>query len=349
MAGHAVVELTATHKPSRVTINIDLGANGKQYGYLTVPYSRNESAWGSIQVPVICIKHGIGPTVLFTGGSHGDEYEGPAALMNLARELDPAAVQGRVIIVPALNLPAVRAATRLSPIDGGNMNRIFPGRRDGSVTEMIADYVYSQLLPLTDVVVDLHSGGRSLDFVPSAVMHYLEDSAHFDRTLAAVRAFGAPLGLVLRELDSEGMLDTVVEELGKTFISTELGGSSTLTARNVQIAHTGVDNLLRHFAVLDGAPVPPEAFGRPPTRMMQTPDDTSYVIVEHDGIFEILADLGTEVTIGQPIGRVHDFNDPARPPALYHARRSGLVFSRHAMGLIKRGDCLAVIAVDWDD
>jgi len=348
MPGSAVQALTALNKPSRVTCNVDLGAVGKHYGYLTAPYSRNDSAWGSIQVPIITVCHGIGPTILFTGGLHGDEYEGQVALMNLARELEPERLQGRVIIVPSLNLPAVRAATRLSPVDGLNMNRIFPGRRDGTVSEMLADYVYTQLLPLTDVVVDLHSGGRSLDFVPSAVMHYLDDPSHFNRTLAAVKAFGAPLGLVLRELDNEGMLDTVVEDLGKTFISTELGGSSTLTAGNVAIARTGVENLLYHFGLLDGEPSSPEVFGRAPTRLMQTPDDRSFVIAEDDGIFEILADLGTEVTIGQPIGRIHDFNDPKRPPTLYDARRSGVVFSRHAMGLIKRGDCLAVIAIDWE-
>ena len=347
MPSSAILELTATNKPSRITCNIDLGADGKHAGYLTVPYSRNDSAWGSIQVPIIAVCNGAGPTMLFSGGVHGDEYEGQVALMNLARELDPERMSGRAIILPSLNIPAVRAATRLSPIDGLNMNRIFPGRRDGTISEMIADYVYTQLLPLTDIVVDLHSGGRSLDFVPSAVMHYLDDPSHFNRTLAAVQAFGAPLGLVLRELDNEGMLDTAVEDLGKTFISTELGGSSTLTAGNVSIARTGIDNLMKHFGLLDGKPTPPQAFGRLPTRLMQTPDDDSFVISEDDGIFEILADLGTEVVVGQPVGRIHDFNDPKRPPSVYAAKSSGLVFSRHAMGLIKRGDCLAVIAVDW--
>jgi predicted deacylase len=93
------------------------------------------------------------------GGNHGDEYEGPVALLNLARELEPESVSGRIVIIPALNYPAVEAGTRLSPIDGRNMNRTFPGRWDGSVTEMIAHFVQNEILPGVDAVIDMHSGG----------------------------------------------------------------------------------------------------------------------------------------------------------------------------------------------
>ena len=103
-----------------------------QHGFLRLPYSRDNSAWGSVMIPVAVIRNGDGPTALLTGGNHGDEYEGPLALFELARTLDPAEVRGTVIIVPALNYPAFRAGTRTSPIDGGNLNRSFPGRPDGT-------------------------------------------------------------------------------------------------------------------------------------------------------------------------------------------------------------------------
>lgn len=96
---------------------------------------------GAIRLPITVIKNGEGPTIFFTGASHGDEYEGPIALSKLSTSLKAEEVQGRVIILPALNLPALRAGTRLSPIDGKNMNRIFPGSRNGTVTELIAHYV----------------------------------------------------------------------------------------------------------------------------------------------------------------------------------------------------------------
>ena len=334
------------HKPSRVSCTVDFGADGKQFGHMTVPHSRDDSAWGSIQIPIIVLKNGTGPTLLFTAGSHGDEYEGPIALMNLARALDPAELSGRVLLVPTLNLPAVRAATRLSPIDGRNMNRVFPGDRDGTVTEVIADYVFRTLVPLADVVVDVHSGGKTLSFVPSAVMHDLEDRDLMDRTAAALKDFGAPIGLILRELDNQGMLDTAVEEMGKVFISTELGGSGTSTAHSVAIADRGVRNLLSHFGVLDGAPVPPSAAGDPPTRMMTTPDAGCFTICADAGILEMAVDLGTEVKAGDLIGRVHLFEEPEREPVPYHAKISGMLLCRHVPGLIQRGDCMAVIAVD---
>jgi N-alpha-acetyl-L-2,4-diaminobutyrate deacetylase len=88
---------------SKISTKIDFRADGVQHGHLTIPHSRNESAWGSILMPVSVFQNSKGPTVLLTGGSHGDEYEGPIALMNLMRSLDIGRISGRVIVIPALN------------------------------------------------------------------------------------------------------------------------------------------------------------------------------------------------------------------------------------------------------
>ncbi len=332
---------------SRISASVDYDKAGKQFGYLSIPHSRDDSAWGSLRMPVVVINNGSGPTVLFTGGNHGDEYEGPIALMKLARELDSASVQGRVILIPGLNFPALCSGTRTSPIDGGNMNRSFPGSSRGSITNMIAHYVHSQILPLCDVVVDIHSGGKTLNFVPSAVMHQLDDKQRMRATLEALMVFGAPVGLVLQELDAEGMLDTAVEEMGKIFISTELGGGGSVTAETLRIANVGVRNLLRHFGLIDEPVARREDFGMEPTRLMHTPDGDCFVIAENEGIYEVIADLGTEVEIGSVIGRVHDHQDPSRQPVDHLAHRSGLLLCRHFPGHIKRGDCAAVIAEDY--
>ncbi|MBT7648652.1 MAG: N-alpha-acetyl diaminobutyric acid deacetylase DoeB, partial [Rhodospirillaceae bacterium] len=221
---------------SKISANVDFGALGKQVGWLNIPHSRNESGWGAMHMPMSVIANGSGPTVVFTGGNHGDEYEGQIALMKLVRSLDPGEVQGRVIIIPHLNYPAMRANARLSPIDDGNMNRAFPGKRDGTITEMIAHYINGAVLPLADAVVDIHSGGRSMYFEPSAIMHKLDDAAMYQRAMAAMKAFGAPVGLVLTELDSAGMLDTAVEDVGTLFVSTELGGGQFTSPHTVEIA-----------------------------------------------------------------------------------------------------------------
>ena len=142
-----------------------------RHGFLRLPYSRDDSAWGSVMIPITVVANGEGPTALLTGGNHGDEYEGPIALFDLARRLRPEEVSGRVIIVPAMNYPAFRAGTRTSPIDKGNLNRTFPGRPDGTVTQKIADFFQRHLLPMADIVLDFHSGGRTLDFVPLSLIH----------------------------------------------------------------------------------------------------------------------------------------------------------------------------------
>src|SRR5579872_6878674 len=135
---------------SRISTDIDFTRVGKHQSHLRVPVSTNISAYGTVPIPITVIKHGKGPTILITGGVHGDEYEGPIALVKLAQRLTPAVVQGRVVLVPALNLPAVLAGARLSPMDGLNLNRVFPGDPNGSVTSMIAHYVSTELIPMAD-------------------------------------------------------------------------------------------------------------------------------------------------------------------------------------------------------
>ncbi len=331
--------------PSKVSLDFDFDQAGTQHGHLIVPHSHDASAWGSVRIPITVVNGlaGDGPTILFTGGNHGDEYEGPIALLDLARNLDAALVSGRVIIIPALNFPAVQAGARTSPLDGGNMNRAFPGKPDGSITEMIADYVSRALVPLCDAVIDIHSGGRTLDFWPIAVIHDLADADLMTRTLAALQAFGTPAGLIIEELDAAGMLDTTVEEMGKVFVSTELGGGGTARPENVALAKRGVHNMLKHFGLIDAAPTAPET----PMRLLQTPDAACFTPAREGGIFEAFVHVGDRVEAGQEIGQVHFFERPERDPEVYRAAVEGMLVSRHFPGLARSGDCLAVIATDY--
>lgn len=340
----------AKELPPRVSLtSMDWETEGKQHGYLSVPYSSDESAWGAVRVPITLIRNGSGPTVMFTGGNHGDEYEGPIALKKLARTLDPDRFQGTAIIIPALNPPAVQRATRCSPIDGVNMNRSFPGKRTGSVTKMICHYVSQRLLPEVDAVIDIHSGGKTLTFLPFAAMHYLEDPDLFARTKEVVNAFGAPIALVIEELDTEGMIDGIVEESGKIFMFTELGGGGTATPETVRIAERGVINVLRHFDILRGDALTIEQEPSPPPRMMATPDANSYTISDETGLFEMLVNLGDEVEEGQLIARIHSIEKTEIEPSLYYAHRTGTLVGRHYPGLARPGDCLAVVAIDDPD
>ncbi len=323
--------------PSKVTCSIDLTADGSHHGNLCIPHSRNDSPWGSIMMPISSFKNGTGPVALLTGGNHGDEYEGPIALMKLIQSLELDNINGQIIILPALNYPAVKAASRLSPLDNGNMNRAFPGDPRGNITKMIADFVQRFLISKADIVIDIHAGGKLMTFLPTSVIHQLDNPEQMAATIAAAKAFGAPNCLVLEELDAVGLLDTAVEELGKIFISTELGGGGTTSPETINIAERGLHDTLAHFGILQDAPI-----GNGKTRFLETPAD-AYVVAKTDGMFEFTASLGDEYRAGDLLARIYDIDNPTVAPKEYHAPCDGILIHRHLAGLIKRGDCLAVM------
>ncbi|QHQ34411.1 N(2)-acetyl-L-2,4-diaminobutanoate deacetylase DoeB [Algicella marina] len=326
-----------TVNPIAPTIPLD--AQGAHHGFLKLPYSRDDSAWGSVMIPISVIANGDGPTALLTGGNHGDEYEGPIALQELARFLKPEEIRGRVIILPMMNLPAFTAGLRCSPIDGGNLNRSFPGRPDGTVTQKIAHYVATELVPSADVVLDFHSGGRTLDFLPFAAAHILADKSQEAACMEAMQAFNAPYSVRMLEIDSGGMFDTEVEEQGKIFVTTELGGAGTATARSVAIARKGVRNLLCHVGILSGAP---EVAA---TIELDMPDERCFQFAMGAGLIEYLIDLGDTVEEGRPIARIWPADRCGTDPVPCLARRDGVLAARHVPGLVKVGDCVGLIAV----
>lgn len=329
---------TDTEVANPISSTVDFTRDGVQHGFLKLPHSRDDSAWGAVMIPITVVKHGDGPTALLTGGNHGDEYEGPVALSKLAQQLHAEEVSGRVIIVPFMNTPAFHAGTRTSPIDQGNLNRSFPGRPDGTVTQKIADYFRRTLLPMADVVLDIHSGGRTLDFLPFAACHVLPDKAQQARCEAGMRAFAAPYAMRMLELDAQAMYDTAAEAQGKVFVTTELGGGGTATARSVALAERGVRNLLVHAGILEGEVTPGASI------MLDMPDGDCFIASEHDGLLEMCRDLGEQVSQGEVIARIHDIRRTGSTPVEYRAGRDGLLAARHFPGLVQCGDTLAVIA-----
>ncbi|MFH0180537.1 succinylglutamate desuccinylase/aspartoacylase family protein [Streptomyces cacaoi] len=101
-----------------------------------------------------------GPRVVITAGVHGGEFTGVDAATRLAALLEPGEVHGQVVVCPVANPPAVyRGRLGVSPVDGVNINRVFPGDADGSPTERLAAWLFANLLDGADAYVDLHSGG----------------------------------------------------------------------------------------------------------------------------------------------------------------------------------------------
>ncbi|MGI9604996.1 MAG: N(2)-acetyl-L-2,4-diaminobutanoate deacetylase DoeB [Acidimicrobiales bacterium] len=324
--------------PSPVSPTIPFDLDGAHHGHFKVPHSHDGSAYGAVMVPIAVIKNGEGPTVLLTGGNHGDEYQGPLALLRLISSIDVAEVTGRVIAVPTMNQPAFAAGTRTSPIDKGNLNRAFPGRPDGTITEKIADYMARHLLPLADLVVDIHDGGKTLEFVPMACTHVLDDPVAEEKGWTFAKAFAAPYTCKLVEIDTIGMWDTLVESSGTSFMTTELGGTGTTRPDWAEITLRGVRNVLKEAGVLTGETE------SSPTTYIDVPLEGAYVTSESEGLIEWVVALGDPISEGQVIARVHDPVHLGGEPRDYHATIDGILAMRHFPGLVHLGDAIAMQA-----
>ncbi|MGQ7247293.1 N(2)-acetyl-L-2,4-diaminobutanoate deacetylase DoeB [Halomonas sp. V046] len=326
-------------RKSPISATVDFEAQGVQHGFLKLPISNDESAWGAVMIPITIVANGDGPTALLTGGNHGDEYEGITALQKLSCSLKPEDVHGRVIIVPMMNTPAAQVGRRTSPMDGGNLNRSFPGNPDGSVTEKIADYFTRELVPMVDVVLDLHSGGRTLDIIPFGASHVLDNADQQRQALEGAKAFGAPYAMIMFELDAAALFDTAVESQGKIFVATELGGGGTSTPESLAITERGIDNFLIHYGLKDGeVAMPAEQV------YLDMPDASCYVQSEHTGLLELTFALGDGVKRGDVIARVYDMTRSGAEPIEYRAERDGVLAARRFPAQVNMGDTIAVIA-----
>lgn len=294
-------------------------------------------------IPITVLARGEGPTVLVLGGNHGDEYQGQIAAMRLARELSPDAIHGRLILIPSLNFPAAKAATRLSPLDGMNMNRAFPGNAEGSVTSQIAHYLTHTLFPMSDAIIDIHSGGRSMDFVPCSHMHLVPDRTQRRKMLEAMLAWNTDFSFLYTDIAGSGLLPVEAENQGKTVVTTELGGGEGVPASVHRIAQGGLRNVLIHLGVLEGDLQTRASLGKPPAILTQALHAENYLLAPESGVFEVAVDLGDRVSRGQPVGYIHHLERPDRDPEIIASSRDGFLITARVPCLTQQGDCVAVI------
>jgi len=327
---------------SPVFSDVDYNLNGKQIGSLFLPHSIDRSAYGNICVPIAVIRNGPGPTALFIAGSHGDEYEGQVALSKLVREIEPSEIAGRIIAIPAANLPAAIAGRRLSPIDGGNLNRAFPGDPKGGPTDLIAHYIDNVLIPLADLIQDFHSGGSSLEYLPLGAFQRSGDTGLDSRAATALREFGAPLSLRWSESIGRGQIASAGALRGKVTIGGEFGGAGTISTSGLAIVSSGLRNILVHLGILP----PSQTRKAIPTRFLEVRGRDYYVVASSSGVLEFKVELGGDVEEGQVCALVHFPDSPARPPEELRFRRSGLMICRRPIARVERGDVVAHLGTD---
>jgi N-alpha-acetyl-L-2,4-diaminobutyrate deacetylase len=332
---------------SPVRCTIDLDAPGRQVGSLDLPRSTNTSGWSALRVPIVSVSGGDGPRALVVGGCHGDEPEGQVAAITLARELQAADVPGGVLVVPCLSLEASRAYTRLWP-SGANMNRSFPGDPQGTPDEQLAHFLSAELFPRVDIVVDIHSGGRSGMCLPWSEMHWVDEPDQRRRMVEGMLAWNTDWCVIYIDIAGGGLLVGEAERQGKTVVSTELGGGGHVTAGIHRLAASGLRNVLRHFGVLAGDVETRASLGRPEQVILRATDLDHYLLSPATGLFETLVELGDRVEEGDTVGLIHFLADPERAPAPVIARTSGVVCVIRAIATTDEGDNVVVIGREVD-
>ncbi|SDX91216.1 hypothetical protein SAMN04515617_10844 [Collimonas sp. OK242] len=336
----SLIGISVPTQRSLITTDIDFSRPGFQSGTLRVPYSHNRSAYGHIPIPIAVLNAGAGPTVLLTGGNHGDEFEGPVALMKLAQRMPEMTISGRLIVIPALNFPAFLAGTRTSPIDRANLNRVFPGTRNGSVTEMIAHYVDTELFPLVDLIFDLHAGGASFNHLPTVLAALPADPRQQDQYKTLVDAFGAPHTMIMDLLGEDRTYGAAVARQGKLFFCGEFGGFGSCNPDGLLIVEQGLARFL-HAAGLTKEVDAPAAVA---TRLIRVEGARHYLFAPRHGIFEHSVKLGEIVQAGQVAGRLFDPHAPWTAPLTLHFQSSGCVVCLRSFAGVEPGDCIALLA-----
>ncbi|HQZ11846.1 MAG TPA: succinylglutamate desuccinylase/aspartoacylase family protein [Devosia sp.] len=342
-------------EPSRIANPIDFGKMGRQTGQLRVPADPKIGGPDTL-VPIVSIANGTGPTVLVSGGNHGDEYEGQIAALRLIREIDPAQVSGRIIIVPIISTEASKGHTRLWP-SGENFNRSFPGSADGRPIERLAHFFSSVLFPAADVVIDLHSAGQSGWIVPCSHMCVPKNPVQRKLMLEAMEAWNSDFHFFYT---SEGnYLPNEAEKQGKIVVTTELGGGNRIPVEVQELAWSGLTNVLRHVGVLEGKVITRASLGLPPATLVDCRFDDGRVgnvgsglfdniIAPVSGLFEVQVEPGSRVSAGQPVGRIWSYEDPSQHPLDIASPVSGYVMGLKTLPIVKKGLSLGLIGPTID-
>ncbi len=327
--------------PNPIRCDIDLDAEGKHIGFLRLPHSVHRSAYGWLPIPIASIRRGEGPVAIVSAGTHGDEYEGQIIVSRLIREIDASMVRGQLILLPMANAPAAEAGLRTSPLDDGNLNRLYPGDPQGTPSQIIAHYIEHTLLARAQYMVDLHSGGTSLMY-DGANMMGLEprDAEEEARVTGLLKAFGLPRAFLYQP--NAVNVTAAARRQGAICFLTELGGGGGVDASLVAQGRQGLLHLLGFIGLLAGDIVPP----RPPAepRLMHIDRVLHYVYAMDDGVYEPLAGLGAVVEKGQPAALVHFPSSPKREPETLFFPGDGEVICKRAIAMVKRGDCIFQLA-----
>lgn len=251
-----------------------------------------------IELPIFLINgNSDGPTLAVTGGIHGAEYASIEAALRLGRMLTPQQLHGRVIVVPIVSVPMYKTRSiYISPLDGLNINRVFPGKADGQPSEQLANWVFENVIKQGNYYVDLHGGDMNEALVPFTLYQKFGNPTVDKTSLEMAQVFGIRY-LVSSEV--KGSTVSAAASVGIPGILPESGGQGIWREEHIAAHSNGLNRLMRHLKMIDGpAPEPM------PTQIM---DQLAWLRSDHDGCWYPKVAVGANVKKGQDIGQVTDF------------------------------------------
>lgn len=337
----ATSDMSKISASSRIALTTDLSSKGRHFGDAMLRWSDNSNPLGYHPVPVISLKGEDGPVLLLTGATHGDEFEGPAAIMRLVHGLDPAQLHGQIIAIPALNMPALIGSSRVTPLDGANLNRAFPGAADGGPTAMLAHWLEHEILPRCDGAIDLHSGGKASFFQPCSLPTHTADPELAAKNMALAKTFGLPLIWRLGSNNDNRSVNAAAERAGVPMIATELGGGGGVDPAITNAAEQGIRNVLGQLGIL-----PTPAKSTQSARIVEIASTHDSLYAKAAGLFDRAIAAGDNVTSGDPAGQFHYITEPERPSVRLALPRTGMILAHTNRGLVTRGELLALVVRD---
>ena len=288
------------------------------------------------QWPYIAIAGNIeGPTVLITAGIHAAEYTGIEAAIRLGRTIPPDSVRGTILILPILNRPGFfERSIYVNPEDNDNLNRLFPGKPDGTWGERFAHRLLTDVIARVDHAIDLHAGDLIEDLVPFVIYRETGEAALDQRILAMANAYGANWAVKSAPTgERPGSLYAVAAQNGVAAMLAESGGRGLLIEEDVRRHVTGVTNILRTIGALSGKPTPVE----PPTVV----NSFEWLRSPVEGIFHCRVKVGQKVKARDVVGEMTDL--VGAPVAATTAPVAGVVLFVVTSPAIKKGGLLLAI------
>jgi uncharacterized protein len=276
-----------------------------------------------------------GPTLLITAGIHAAEYTGIEAAIRLGRTISPDAVRGTILIIPLLNRPGFyERSIYVNPEDNDNLNRLFPGKADGTWGERFAHRLLTEIIAKCDNAIDLHAGDLIEDLVPFVIYRETGDASLDGRIEAMANAYGARWAVKSAPTgERPGTLMAVAAQNGIAAMLAESGGRGQLIEEDVARHVTGVTNILRTIGVISGKPERVAA----PTVVRSFEWLRSPV----EGIFHCHVKVDQMVKARELVGEMTDL--VGDPIAALTAPVSGVVLFTVTSPAIKKGGLLLAI------